>query len=95
MNTSRGRRGHLNRWALAALFAAERALAEAEGGKPRTKADFAKEAEITPTQLNHLLSGSRHGQDPEQRARLAGALGVDPRAIECLCDHPSNHGGDL
>lgn len=81
MNTSTIRRGHLNRFALRALI----------GHDDRSRAQIAIAAEMTPSACNDLFHGRRHGRDPATRSRLAEALGVDPRAIECLCDTPADH----
>jgi hypothetical protein len=91
MNTHPVRRGHLNRYALRALIAHDIRLAEALGEEPRSRAQIAIEAEMTPQALNDLVHGRRHGREPSTRGRIAVALGVDARALECLCTCPDDH----
>lgn len=57
-----------------------------------TKADLAREAEMTPAALGDLISGRRAGANPDVRRRLAEALGENELAITCWCtDRIANH----
>lgn len=75
---------HTHNWALAALV-------KVDG---RTKAEIARDAEMSPQHLGDLIAGRRAGHSPDVRARLSSALRVDPRAVTCWCDdRQGNHGG--
>lgn len=57
-----------------------------------TKADIAREAEMTPAALGDLISGRRAGENPDVRRRLAEALGETEPSITCWCnDRIANH----
>jgi predicted transcriptional regulator len=63
-----------------------------------TKADVAREAMLTPSNLGEYLSGKRNGETIEVRRRLAKALRVPVVSLTCWCPRPDGRcmtGGDL